>query len=145
MVFILKEGALQDLLRQAKDAALDVAEAARAGVELAGRQAEAVSDRAKLRRAIRDLREEIALQMKEVGELLYATHRGSPSDSSDVQEILEYVDGLYEELEGHQQQLKILERRFLCEACGAENADGNMYCHNCGRPLGLAHSKPQAP
>ena len=73
--------------------------------------------------------------MQAVGELIYATHRGTPSDSQAVQEILEYVDGLYEELEGHQQQLKLLRGLLLCGACGAENGGGNVYCHNCGQPL----------
>ena len=45
------------------------------------------------------------------------------------------MDGLYEELEGHQQQLKLLRGLLLCGACGAENGGGNVYCHNCGQPL----------
>jgi len=135
MEFTWEKRAWNTLVRRTEDAALDVTEAARAGVELLGRRAEDSVTRGKLTRAVRDLQEEIDIQMKAVGELIYATHRGFPSDSSDVQEILEYVDGLYEEMEGHQQQLKRLQGLLLCEACGAENDGRNVYCHNCGQPL----------
>ena len=69
--------------------------------------------RFRLNRTIRDIQDEIDLEMQTIGELLYATHRGDPSDSDDIQKILEYVDSLYEELEGHRQQLEALEGRRL--------------------------------
>ena len=132
MKFVLKP---RKLRQRAEAAAFGAAETARAGAEKAGQSAENVLTRIRLTRAVRDLEEEIALQMQAVGELIYATHRGTPSDSDDVQEILEYVDGLHEELDGHRRQLKILQGALLCEACGAENEGGNVYCHNCGQPL----------
>ena len=135
MKFVFKT---KKLRRRAEAAAFGAAEAARAGAERAGQSAENAVTRVKLSRAIRDLQEEIQLQMQTVGELIYATHRGTPSDSDDVQEVREYVDGLYEELEGHQRQLKLLQGDLLCAACGAENEGGNVYCHNCGQPLSRA-------
>ena len=72
-------------------------ETAREAAAAAGRQAEEAVSRLRLEREIRDLQEEIRLQMQAVGEKIYAAHRGSPSDSGQVQEILEYVDGLREE------------------------------------------------
>lgn len=135
MEFIWEKKGWNRLLRRTRDAALDVSEAARSGAELAGQRAGDALACAKLNQAVSDLQEEIDLQMQAVGELIYATHRGTPSDSQAVQEILEYVDGLYEELEGHQQQLKLLRGLLLCGACGAENGGGNVYCHNCGQPL----------
>lgn len=135
MKFTLKP---KKIRQRAEDAAFGAAEAARAGAEKAGRSAENAVTRVKLGRVIRDLQQEIDLQMQAVGELIYATHRGTPSDSDDVQEILEYVDGLYEEMEGHQRQLKLLQGQLLCGACGAENESSNVYCHNCGQPLSRA-------
>ena len=43
--------------------------------------------------------------MQMVGEIMYAAHRGSPSDSGEVQRILEFVDGLYEEMEAHMEEI----------------------------------------
>lgn len=136
MEFIWEKKSWNRLLRRTKDAALDVSEAARTGAELAGQRAGDALACAKLNQAVRDVQEEIDLQMKAVGELIYATHRGSPSNSDDVQEILEFVDSLYEEMEGHQQELKRLRGELLCAGCGAENESANLYCHNCGQPLG---------
>ena len=136
MKIVIKGKKYRKLVRRTRDAALDMTELARAGAEAVGRRAEDAASRSRLERAVRDLREEIDIQMQAVGELIYATHRGSPSNSDDVQEILEYVDGLYEELEGHQQELKRLRGMLLCAACGAENDGVNLYCHNCGQPLG---------
>ncbi|MDE7221363.1 MAG: hypothetical protein K2O45_17400 [Oscillospiraceae bacterium] len=59
----------------------------------------------RLEREIRDLQEEIDLQMQMVGEIMYAAHRGSPAESEDIQRILEYVDGLYEEMEAHLEEI----------------------------------------
>ncbi|MCI8680473.1 MAG: zinc ribbon domain-containing protein [Oscillospiraceae bacterium] len=136
MKIVIKGKKWKKLVRRSRDAALDVSELARAGAEAVGRRAEDAVSRTRLERAVRDLREEIDTQMQAVGELIYATHRGSPSNSDDVQEILEFVDSLYEEMEGHQQELKRLRGELLCAGCGAENESANLYCHNCGQPLG---------
>ena len=116
----------------AADRAARKAKKAAAGLE---RRAEEAVNRIQLRRTIRDLEEEIGLQLREVGELVYATHRGTPSDSQDIQEILEYVDSLREELEAHQRELRTLAGVRFCPACGEENDGANAFCHNCGPPL----------
>ena len=116
----------------AADRAVRKAKKAAAGLE---RRAEEAVNRIQLRRTIRDLEKEIGLQLREVGELVYATHRGTPSDSEDIQEILEYVDSLREELEAHQRELRTLAGVRFCPACGEENDGANAFCHNCGQPL----------
>lgn len=123
------------LVHRTCDAAADVREAARAAAQAAGRRAENAAARARLERAIRDVQEEVELQLGEIGRLMYATHRGEPAASDSIQQILEYLDSLYEELDGYQSQLKQMRGVLLCEACGAENAENNVYCHNCGRAL----------
>ena len=92
-------------------------------------------ERAKLRRIIDDLEDEIALQMCTIGELVYATHRGNPSDSEEMQKILEYVDDLEDEIEGHEQQLKLLLGIVPCPICGKDIALDDVFCQNCGQAL----------
>ena len=60
---------------------------------------------------------------------------GGASDSGDVQNILEYVDSLYEQLEGHEAELKRMRGLLLCACCGAENEGDWVYCRSCGQPL----------
>lgn len=100
-------------------------------------------ERAKLIRAISDLEDEIALQMRSIGELVYATHRGTPSDSDELQKILEYVDDLRDEIEGHEQQLKIMQGIYCCPICGEDVTGDDVYCQNCGQPLPVPFPQQQ--
>lgn len=100
-----------------------------------GAKAAEALERAKLRRIIDDLEDEIALQMCTIGELVYATHCGKPSDSDTMQKILEYVDDLEGEIEGHEQQLKLLLGIVPCPICGKDIALDDVFCQNCGQAL----------
>ena len=101
----------------------------------AGRKAEDTLSHMKLQRRIRDLEEEIALQMQTLGEMIYDTHRGTPSTSTEMQLVLEYVDSLYEEIEAHRRQIRMMQGFRFCAACGAENAEANAFCQDCGKSL----------
>ena len=96
---------------RAREAAVDAAGLAVAAARTVEEKAEEAAGRARLRTEIKDLEEEIRLQMQAVGELVYATHTGTPSDSEDIQEILEYTDGLYQQLAGRRRALRELEDR----------------------------------
>ena len=132
---IWNTGAWKKLLRRTKSTASDVAETARSGAAAVGQKAEDALVYAKLRRAVRDLEEEIALQMQAVGEMVYATHKGNPSDSDALQAILERVDALNQDLSDAERELKIFKGTLFCDVCGAENAAINAYCQECGQPL----------
>lgn len=90
---------------------------------------------AKLQKRVKDLEEEIDLQLAEVGALVYATHTGNPSNTGEMQEILEYIDGLYEEIAGHERQLLLMQGFQACPACEAVNAPENAFCQECGKSL----------
>ena len=126
---------LHKVLGCAGDAALDAASALREGASAVERRAAESLSQFRLEREIRDLQEEIGLQMRAVGEMMYASHRGHPADSGQVQEVLEYVDGLYEELEAHRRELETLRGLLVCSSCGEGNSAGSLYCQNCGTPL----------
>lgn len=135
MKFEITNGPLEKLASSAGGAALDAAAVLREGAAAAARHAGELSSRVRLEQEIRDLRQEIRLQMQAVGEIVYAAHRGGPSDSDRIQTILEYVDGLYEELEAHQRENETLRGHLICPACGAANHSDCLYCQNCGKPL----------
>ena len=136
--FHLRSGSLSCILNRTRESAADMTEAARASVTNLGAKATDTLACAKLRRTISDLEEEIALQMCAIGELVYATHQGTPSPSDEMQKILDYVDDLYEEIEGHEQELKRMRGIRFCSACSAENPAANVYCQDCGQPLPIA-------
>ena len=126
----------EDLSRRAREKILNAAELAKASAEKMGEKAEELRAQARLEKEIHDLQEEIGLQMQTVGEVVYAAHKDDSSDSGCIQQILEYVDGLYEQLEAHQQELDAVQGRVICSACGKGNDPGYLYCQNCGQPLG---------
>lgn len=131
--FNLNPGPLSALLNRA--GVSDVTEAARVSVENLGTKASDAIACAKLHRAINELEDEIDLQLCDIGRLIYATHIGNPSDSDEIQKILEYVDGLYEEIAAHEQELDLLQGLRFCPACNAENTAANAFCQDCGHPL----------
>ena len=125
----------EDLSRRAREKIQNAAELAKTGAGLVEEKTESIRAKTRLEREIHDLQEEIDLQMQAIGEVMYASHQGRPSDSSCIQQILEYVDGLYEQLEAHRQELEAAQGLVVCAGCGAANDPGYVYCHNCGRAL----------
>ena len=126
---------LNNFLTKTKVSAADVADAARTGLAVVSDKASHTIACNKLHRAINDLEDEIDLQLCDIGRLIYATHIGNPSDSDEIQKILEYVDGLYEEIAAHEQELDRLQGIRTCDVCGAENISVNAYCQDCGQPF----------
>lgn len=116
-------------------------ESALSGVSVLSEKAAALVERARLMRAISELEDEIALQMCAIGELVYATHCGNPSDSDELQKILSYVDDLHDQIEGHEQQLLSLQGIYGCPICGENVSENDVYCQKCGQPLPVSFTK----
>lgn len=135
MTFELSRRAWQQAAQRAREAAADAAGLALAAAQAVEQKAEEAAGRARLRTEVRGMEEEIRLQLQAVGELVYATHTGQPSDSEDMQEILKRIDGLYQRLEGRERALRELEGRARFCVCGAENPPESGLCRVCGRPL----------
>ena len=126
---------LNNLFTRTRGSASGVADAARSGMAAMSVKAGDAIACAKLHRAINDLEDEIDLQLCDIGRLVYATHIGNPSDSDEIQQILTYVDGLYEEIAAHEEELERLQGSRVCGVCGAVNAPENVYCQDCGSPF----------
>lgn len=135
MEFEFNKKTLKHAAQRAREAAADAAGLALAAAEVVEQKLDEAAGRARLRSEIKDLEAELRLQLQAVGELVYATHTGQPSDSEDMQEILEYIDSLYEQMEGHGKALRELEGLVRTCVCGAENPPESSFCRECGRPL----------
>ena len=135
MEFTFSRKSWKHAAQRAREAAVDAAGLALAAAQAVGQKAGEAAGRARLRSEVKALEGEIRLQLQAVGELVYATHTGKPSDSEDMQEILEYIDGLYEQLEGRERALRELEGLARTCVCGAENPPETGFCRTCGRPL----------
>ena len=76
--------------------------------------------------------------LREVGEMIYATHTGTPTDSDVLLEKLQEIDRLREEAEAIQAEigrLKGQEAENRCPTCGAQTREGDAFCRECGGKL----------
>ena len=130
-----KRDKIYDLLDSLKEGAYLAGTFALGTLGLACEGAEKLAEGVKLRCEAARVEGEMDGKLMEAGEMVYATHTGKPSDSEDMQEILEYIDGLYEQLEGRERALRELEGLARTCVCGAENPPETGFCRTCGRPL----------
>ena len=76
--------------------------------------------------------------LREVGEMIYATHTGTPTDSDVLLEKLQEIDRLREEAEAIQAEigrLKGQEAENRCPTCGAPTRAEDAFCRECGGKL----------
>jgi hypothetical protein len=73
--------------------------------------------------------------LKEVGEILYATHTGNPSDSEILLAKLQEIDALKAEIARMQEQIKKEETAHVCRTCGGMIREGAVFCGECGEKL----------
>ncbi len=135
MEFSFTRESFQNLTRRAKETARNAANAAKSGVEKTGEMVDTAKETIRLERACRGLAEKIDEQMAAIGELVYATHKGVPCGSEEIEEILRHVDQLFDEMDARRDELRKVKGFLTCPKCGSQNAPHSLYCKNCGKPL----------
>ena len=113
---------------QAGDVAADVA----FGM---GKKAGELLSVAKLRVRIASLEGDVKDRLSQIGELLYATHTGAPTDSEVLLEKLQEIDGLKEEIAQLQSEIRKEEAAHTCPTCGAFVKEEDAFCGACGGQL----------
>ena len=122
---------LMDSVRQsaavAGGVAADVAYAA-------GKKGSELLSVAKLNIRIVEKKHEVKGKLQELGELLYATHTGTPTESEVLFAKMEEIDALKAEIAALEAALG-REKKAACETCGAEVQEGDAFCRACGDQL----------
>ena len=126
---------LEEIWGQTCKAAMDAGDAAKTGVKKAGKATEDTVQYAKLKWEEADLESRVRRCLQRVGEMVYATHTGDPTDSDTMQTALEAVDSLKEQIAQKERELQSIRGVTVCTACGAANPTGHVYCSSCGQPL----------
>lgn len=127
-----KLAALLESVQRTAVQAGDVAADAAYGV---GQKAGELLSVAKLNIRIMDRKAEVNNALKEVGQLLYATHTGTPTDSDILLAKLQGIDALYAEIAELQGQIRKEEAAHTCPTCGAFTREGDAFCGACGDKL----------
>ena len=100
-----------------------------------GKKAGELLSVAKLRVRIASLEGDVKDRLSQVGELLYATHTGAPTDSEVLLEKLQEIDGLKAEIARLQAEIRREEDAHTCPTCGAFVKEGDAFCGACGGQL----------
>ena len=126
---------LRALLDQIQATAAKLGDTAADAAYGVGKKAEVLLSTAKLNIKIAELKQAANREKQEVGEMIYATHTGSPTDSDVLLEKLQDIDKLYAQIAELETQLGKTERVPACADCGAPLREGDLFCRECGSPL----------
>lgn len=127
---------VQDLLGGVQRTAVQVSDAAADAAYGVGKKAGELLSVAKLNIRLVDLRAEVNLQLREVGELVYATHTGEPTESETLLEKLREIDGLKEQIAAAEAEIgRQRSAAGECPVCGSTPRKGDRFCRECGEQL----------
>ena len=126
---------LQSLLLSIQESAEKFGDTAADAAYGVGKKAESLLSTAKLNIKIADLKGQISQQLKAVGEMIYGTHTGNPTESEVLLNKLEEIDGLYAQIAELEALLGRQPAPAACPDCGKESREGDVFCRDCGRKL----------
>ena len=101
---------------------------------VAGKKGSELLSVAKLNIRIVERKNCVKTKLQELGELLYATHTGTPTESEVLFAKMEEIDALKAEIAELEAALG-REKKVTCETCGAEIQEGDTFCRECGDVL----------
>ena len=126
---------LYELMELVKATAVQAGSVAADAAYGVGKLAEEALDAAKLRIKLARLEGDVSAAMMEVGEMMYATHTGTPTESDELLEKLKHIDGLKAEIAQANEALGREPEPPACPTCGAEVQEGDHFCRTCGGKL----------
>ena len=77
----------------------------------------------------------ITAALRELGELLYATHTGTLTESEVLLAKLQEIDGLRQQIDRLEWEIARLQGGAVCPFCGAAARSGDVFCRECGQKL----------
>ena len=125
---------LYELLNIARQSAAVAGEAAADVAYAAGKKGSELLSVAKLNIRIIERKNCVKTKLQELGELLYATHTGTPTESEVLFAKMEEIDALKAEIAELEAALGRA-KKPACETCGAEIQEGDAFCRECGDVL----------
>lgn len=126
---------LYELLETVQRTAIQVSDTAAGAAYGVGKKAGELLSVAKLNIRVADLKAEVNAQLRELGEMLYATHTGNPTDSETLLAKLQEIDVLKAQIDELNAEIGREQAAYTCPTCGAAVQDGDQFCRECGGKL----------
>lgn len=128
---------LQNILDSVQKTAETVGATASDAASGVGKKASQLLSVGKMNIQLMDLKTEVGAQLREVGEMVYATHTGNPTDSDALLGKLQVIDGLNSRIDALNAELCRAKDAdaVVCPNCGTAARSGDRFCRGCGRPL----------
>ena len=82
-----------------------------------------------------DLKGAVSTALREVGEMIYATHTGTLTESEVLLAKLQEIDGLRQQIDRLEREIARLQGGAVCPFCGAAARSGDVFCRECGQKL----------
>ena len=126
---------VKDLLDRIRGTAGVAADVAVDTARVAGRRAGQMVDVAKLNVQLFDLNGEYNEVLRQLGQVMYDTHRGRAPEGDRVTELLEQADERAERIAELKAQIADLRQAESCPHCEAPCGKGDKFCRSCGAKL----------
>ncbi len=126
---------VRDLINRIRETATIAADAAEAAAKQVSQRTGETLEIAKLNMKVFDLNTEIGVSQREIGKIVYDTHRGRTADEEKLASILKGIDEKYEEIEACKTRISELKKSVTCQCCGELCGKGDQFCKKCGAPI----------
>lgn len=126
---------VKDLLDRIRGTASVAADAAADTARVAGKKAGQMVDVAKLNVQLFDLNGDYNEVLRQLGQVMYDTHKGQAPEGDPVTQLLAKADELVEKIAEVKTRIADLRQAQICPACGAPCGKGDKFCRTCGQAL----------
>ena len=139
IIFRVEEYDMDDkvraLLERIKGTAGIAADAAAGGARAAGRKAGQMVDVAKLNVQLFDLNGEYNDILRQLGQVMFDTHKGQVPEGAAVTALLDQADEKSAKIAELKGRISDLKQALTCPACGEPCGRGDKFCRHCGGAL----------
>lgn len=126
---------VKELLERIRSTAADAADAAAGTARVAGKRAGQMVDVAKLNVQLFDLSGEYNDVLRQLGEVMYQTHKGESQDEEKIAGLLAQADELSGKIAELRERIAALRQSRTCPNCGAVCGKDDQFCRRCGGSL----------
>ena len=126
---------VKNLLERVRGTASYAADAAADGARAAGKRAGQMVDVAKPNVQLFDLNGEYNDLLRQLGQVMYDTHRGEAPENDAVTKLLAQADEKAAKIAELKNRIADLKQAASCPACGESCGRGDKFCRACGKQL----------